>query len=117
MKKLIKFLFGWFTSRRSLLALIATQQKQIALSEGAVNYVTLTVPDKTQINSRLADLYHDKIVAFYLMAIENEIMKLFRDGKSEDIYRGGLRVIDRIKQDMTTAAVEVHKKAKRDGQV
>ena len=117
MKKIMKFLFGWFTSRRSLLSLIATQQREIALREGAVNYVTIGIPTKEQINSRLSDIYHDKTFAFYLMAIENEVLAMFRDGKGEDIYRGGLRVVAQIKNDMNKASVELHKKAKANAQV
>jgi hypothetical protein len=117
MKRFFKLLFSFFTSRRALLALIAVQQKQILLSENKVNYVTLPIPDKKQINSRLNDLFHDKIFSFYLMAMENDLFSLFRDGKGEDIYRGGMRAIDRIKQDMARAAADAHKEAKRNGQV
>ena len=117
MKKLFRFLFGWFTSRRALLALIAAQQREIALREGAVNYVTISVPTKEQINSRLSDLYHDIVFKFYLMALENEVLAMFREGKGEDIYRGGLRIVGQIKNDLNKAAVDVHKKAKANGQV
>ncbi len=100
-----------------MLALIATQQREIALRECAVNYVTVAVPTKEQINSRLADMYYDKTFAFYLMAMENEMLALFRDGKGEDIYRGGLRVVSQIKSDINRAAVDARKKAKANGQV
>jgi hypothetical protein len=96
MRRFFARFFSFFSSRRAMLALIATQQREIALRECAVNYVTVAVPTKEQINSRLA---------------------LFRDGKGEDIYRGGLRVVSQIKSDINRAAVDARKKAKANGQV
>jgi hypothetical protein len=58
----------------------------------------------------MSDLGKKEMFSFYLMTLENEIMMLFRNSKDSEVYRGGLRVIDRIKTDMHAASYSESRK-------
>ena len=73
---------------------------------GYASYVTIPVPSgetMVSFNEYLGTLGKNQFFLFYLTTLENELLGLFRDGKGEDIYRGGLRAVDRIRKDIALA--------------
>ena len=86
----------------------------------APKFVTVPIPfgdTEESYKRRLSELAKDQYLNFYFMALENETLALFRDGKGEEIYRGGLRMIDRIVKDLRLAARDYEKlvQAKNNG--
>jgi len=112
-KAITQFLSRLF-SHSKLVALVKVQQQEIDALKSSVKYVTLATPDVDTLNAKMTELFYDKTFSFILLALENEIFQLFRDGKGEDIYRGGLIAIDRLKKDMELAAQAAKEKAKKN---
>lgn len=97
-----------------LKSLVASLKTELERYRGYEHYTTLQVPSNEALDSFktfLGNLYGNQSFAFYLLTLENEMVNLFRDGKGgEDIYRGGLRVIDKIRGDLRAASMEIETK-------
>ena len=74
-------------------------------------YSQLEIPQADSLKRALSDIHSSPTIAFYLMALENEILEMFRTGKGEEIYRGGLNTLRRIRDDSFNAYREVQKDA------
>ena len=78
------------------------------LKSNPICYTTLSIPTVEglgSLNDMLSSLGKNEKFWFYLMTLENEQLAMFRDGKGADIYRGGLRTIQKIKKDVTDAGI------------
>jgi hypothetical protein len=110
-KLLCKFIFRKYFEKyqkniEELNTLLDAYRKKEKIEKYA-NYITISFPkskeDLTAFNSYLSGLGKSEQFKFYLHTIENEILYNFVNGKGEDIYRGGLRVIQKIRIDIRDA--------------
>lgn len=77
-------------------------------------FTTLPVPEGEKLQAFLSDLGKSNYFMFYLHAIENELISSFTSGKESEIYKGGLKVIERIKKDIFQAVRNVETKRVTD---
>lgn len=82
-----------------------------AYRKTGAQYTTLPIPANESLERLLSDLHASQIFSFYLLALENEIVEMFRTGKGDEAYRGGLNAIRRIREDIKNAYVSVRKHA------
>ena len=76
------------------------------------HYTTLKVPNAENLNSYLAKLGRDEYMPFYLLTLENDIFSKFVSGTGDEVYRGGLRVVQKIRADIRAAMADEEVKAK-----
>lgn len=97
-KKIFNYLFR--KQNIVLLEYVSSLEKQ--LNEFPA-FTTLKIPSNDKLQGFLAELGKNEYYLFYLLAIENELVESFINGKESDIYKGGLKAISRIKLDCLQA--------------
>jgi len=102
LSKLYKKIYGYFfkKSNEDLLKYVKGLEEQVKRNP---QYTTLKIPDGEKLQLFLADIGKSDYMMFYLHCIENELIGGFINGKESDIYKGGLKVVNRIKTDIIQA--------------
>jgi hypothetical protein len=110
MIKFILRMLGVQTQLDTLKALVDGQAAQLKKYHDYSQYITVPVVSGKAVTTFLSDLAKQQVFLFYLMTVENDVMFKFRDGKDSDVYRGALRAIDKIREDLRAASAAEGKK-------
>lgn len=100
LKKILAWLFK--AQNKAVFEYVKSLEERLK-KEKEIQYVTINIPENDKLQTFLSELGRNEYFSFYIQCIENELISGFVNGKESEIYKGGLKVAKRIKEDVKQA--------------